>query len=333
MQTKFTKSTDAEHEVKLESSLIAAAWRCGAAFGGQKASFEVITSFVGEGASIKLTGKTENGKSLGKISDVIRNNKFIGAFDVPSDIERGDLAYFEVQLPANGLSGESNRIPVGPPIDVTNLKWSAKEARRGDKLKLTADARGVPDGTEAKITIFEYDRDNIHDRIVELMAEVKNQKIEIEWEYEYYEDTDEIPTEEELNRYGKNYNPPEYFFTVTIGDAVFGKKQESGLLEFKDWIEIELKDENGNPVPNQRYVIELPDGSKKEGNLDENGHAKIEGIPPGAINVSYPDALENEESEESAGGQDEGGSTESSDENEGEEGEDDAVESNQGTQN
>ena len=142
---------------------------------------------------------------------------------------------------------------------------------------------------EATLTIFEYDRDNIHDKIIELPGEIKNQKLAVKWEYEYHEDTDEIPTDEEMKRYGKNYNPPEYFFTVTVGDAVFGKKQESGLLLFKDWVEIYLKDSEGNPLPNQNYTLVLPDGQQRKGTLDGSGYAREADIPPGEIKIEFPD--------------------------------------------
>ena len=75
MDLKFTKSTDTEHEIKLESSLISASWRCGKAIAGQTATFEVRTAFVGEGATITVTGQSENGKQLGKIRAVSRRNK------------------------------------------------------------------------------------------------------------------------------------------------------------------------------------------------------------------------------------------------------------------
>ena len=92
----FTKSTDTEHEIKLDSTLISASWRNGTAVAGRPAKFEVITSFVGNGAKIKITGNTENGTKLGKISDTISNNVYVGEFDVPEDIDLDDEAYFEV---------------------------------------------------------------------------------------------------------------------------------------------------------------------------------------------------------------------------------------------
>jgi len=60
--------------------------------------------------------------------------------------------------------------------------------------------------------------------------------------------------------------------------------------EKKSWIEIELVDEAGQPVPGERYVVILPDGTTvAEGTLDEKGFARVEGIDPGTCKVSFPD--------------------------------------------
>jgi hypothetical protein len=252
-------------------------------------ALEVATSFVGNGASIKIKGKSENGKKLGKLDGKVKNNIFVGALDIPDDVKIGDQVYFEVDLPQNGLSGESNRIPTASSIDVTNLKWSAKEARRGDTLTLSADVRGCKDGTDAMITIYEYDRDSIHDKIIDIPAIVTNAKIEVKWEYEYFEDTDEIPSDEELKKYGKAYNPPEYFFVIDIEGRKFGRKQESGLLLFKDWLEIKLTDSLGQPIANVGYTLYLPDGSQRKGRLSADGFAREGDVPPGRCRFEFTD--------------------------------------------
>jgi len=285
---KYSKSTDARHTIKLESGLIYAVWRTSVARAGGTAGFEVRTSFVGNGARIKITGKSDAGNTLGEIDGQIRNNKFIGEFDIPVDFDPDDSVFFEVKLPQNGLSGESNRILAAPAIDVTNLKWSAAEARRGDILTLSADVAGCRDGAEATVTIFEYDRDGVHDRIIQIPTTVTRNKISVRWQYEYHEDTDEIPTEEELQKYGRHYHPPEYFFVVDIDGTRFGESQESGLLIFKDWIEIRLADRNEALMPNEDYVLTLPDGGRRRGKLDGNGYARVDGIPPGQCTIDFP---------------------------------------------
>jgi len=285
MELKFNKAAGKEEKVKLDSHLIYASWLAGRALGGAQAKFEVGTAFVGNGAPIKITGKSTGGKKLGKVEGEVRGNRFSGALDIPADIEVGDEVYFEVKLSRNSLSGESDRIPAAPGVQVSNMSWNASEARRGDTLKLTADITGLHDGTEVLITIYEHDRDGLHDKITEFPATVGKHKIEVEWEYEYHEDTDEIPTQQEMERYGRSYNPPEYFFTVTVEGAEFGREQESGILAFRDWLELVFRNPDGTPAADQRYAVTLPDGEEREGTLDNEGRGRVEGIPPGPCNV------------------------------------------------
>jgi len=54
------------------------------------------------------------------------------------------------------------------------------------------------------------------------------------------------------------------------------------------WISIELKDDKGKPVPNQEYEVKTSDGDIVGGKLDEDGKAKVEGLPPGQCEVRFP---------------------------------------------
>ncbi|HWR84081.1 MAG TPA: hypothetical protein VN285_12340 [Candidatus Deferrimicrobium sp.] len=297
MDLKFTKPTDSEEKIELESSLVSASWRCGKAIAGLPAPFEVRTAFVGEGAPIKVTGKSENGEKLGKIKDAIRGNVFVGEFEIPEDAEVGDQVYFEVELSKNDLSGESERIPVYPPVRVFNLKWSATQVRRGDILTLSADTTNLTDGSEVTVIIYEYDRDKAHDKVIELPVTVAKDRIELKWEFEYQGDIDKIPTQKELDKYGGKYQPPQYFFTVKVESTEFGSKQESGLVEFKDWLVIEFKGLDGLARANENYAFELADGSKKKGQLDAAGKVRLEDIPPGPCWVEFPDAKSSTETQ------------------------------------
>jgi hypothetical protein len=60
-------------------------------------------------------------------------------------------------------------------------------------------------------------------------------------------------------------------------------------VEEKTWISIVLTDADKRPVPFRRYHIELPDESVREGMLDENGRARLQGIDPGTCKVSFPE--------------------------------------------
>jgi len=60
--------------------------------------------------------------------------------------------------------------------------------------------------------------------------------------------------------------------------------------EEKTWIEIELVDEENQPVAGKKYRITLADGKTiAQGMTDSSGLARIAGIDPGTCEVTFPD--------------------------------------------
>jgi hypothetical protein len=253
---------------------------------GDTVKFYVQTHFVGSGSDIEIKVEDKDGKAVTQVAGKVFGDYFANSLTVPEDVR--DSLVFTAKLTKHGLEKKSNAMQVIPPFKITNLKWGQKEARRGEVVKLTADTKGLEDGTDVVIRIYEYDQDGAHDFITKFPCRVKDKKIESDWEYEYHEDTDEIPTDEEMKKYGNNYNPPEYFFVIECHGKRFGDKQESKLLEFKDWIEITLTDAVGLPVAGADYVVRLADGSEKKGKLDAEGHARVDHVAPGEYWVHLP---------------------------------------------
>jgi len=272
-------NTDKTNKIKLESSIDRVMWTSVAVSPGAKVGLDVDTHFVGSNSEIKIEISDKSGKKFETIKAKMSGNHFWKQITVPEKAK--EELFAEVKLPKHSLSKKSNGLYLFPLIEIKNLKWDKQEARRGDILKLTADIKGLADGNEAEIQIWEHDADEAHDLITKFPVIIKNQKIEAEWEYEYYEDTDDIPTEEESE---KGYNPPEYFFRVIVA----GKSADSGLLEFKDWIEIILTNDAGEPMKGEKYILNMPDGSQREGTLDDTGYAREENVPPGSATYEFP---------------------------------------------
>ncbi|MCK6556319.1 type VI secretion system tip protein VgrG [Candidatus Binatia bacterium] len=67
------------------------------------------------------------------------------------------------------------------------------------------------------------------------------------------------------------------------GEPVPGEEAE------RTFVEIELVDTDGTPLPGVRYRIVLPDGRIEEGALDAAGRARIEDLDHGTCQVSFPD--------------------------------------------
>jgi hypothetical protein len=65
--------------------------------------------------------------------------------------------------------------------------------------------------------------------------------------------------------------------------------QAGDKLRLRTWIEVQLIGEDDKPIPYQKYLVTLPGGATRSGTLDEEGKARIEGIPAGTCKVSFPD--------------------------------------------
>ena len=59
--------------------------------------------------------------------------------------------------------------------------------------------------------------------------------------------------------------------------------------EKKSWIRVRIVDEEGNPVPSERYRITCPDGTVKERTTDANGMGYVSSIDPGMCQIEWPD--------------------------------------------
>ncbi|SRR6266550_7750385 len=74
--------------------------------------------------------------------------------------------------------------------------------------------------------------------------------------------------------------------TSNVGDLEEEKSEEN--QEPTHWIEIKLQNPDGKPVPDEEYRVKLPDETIQSGRLDDEGKARIEGIPPGQCEVNFP---------------------------------------------
>ncbi len=84
---------------------------------------------------------------------------------------------------------------------------------------------------------------------------------------------------------------PDAWSTFRASEKLEEKEPEPEKKEKKTFIAIKLVDEDDPsvPVPFKRYRVVLPDGSTREGMLDQHGYALIDQIDPGECQVSFPD--------------------------------------------
>ncbi|MDH4275905.1 MAG: hypothetical protein OEW08_12790, partial [Gammaproteobacteria bacterium] len=149
---------------------------------------------------------------------------------------------------------------------IVNPRWSTDAAKADEKLEMNTDTFGIPDGTAARIDVWVTDISG-PDFIIDSIEEtVKSKKITATWKFPHLSGADLIP----------NAIAPDFYFTVSVG----ADKVRSGPVRIRDWIDIELKNDEGKAIANASYVLTTPAGDVRQGKTDANGEAKEDDLPP-----------------------------------------------------
>ena len=168
---------------------------------------------------------------------------------------------------------------------ITNAEWSTKKAKYGETVKMGAEVTGFESGAKATFQVFKRDS-NRADRPVDTIGniDVSDGTIEADWRFEYREGEDDP----ELGRRDTGrYSYPSFYFTVTIEEV----KASSGTLRLTDDLEIELNDEDGNPMKDEPYEVRLASGEVRTGKLDQDGKATEKDVPPTRNQVEFPNQV------------------------------------------
>lgn len=163
-------------------------------------------------------------------------------------------------------------------VAVTNAYWSTKKASVGDKVTLTAETAGIESGEKATFDIHIRDSNFADHLLTTIESSVDGDKIEAEWELEIDE---KLLGDQDGKEKQGGYSSPWFYFIVKAG----GAGGRSGLLWYRDYIELSLKDAEGKALANKKVKLFFPDGSVKEATLDGSGYAKVEKIPPGKAKI------------------------------------------------
>jgi hypothetical protein len=243
---------------------------------GGKIGYEVLTSFIANGSTLKIKLKDGKGKVHLEEEVKIYANHLVKEFVVPVSAEQS--LTIEAELPDHGLKQVSKAIPVAPRVEIRNAKWNKEEAERGDIVFMSADIRGLPDGYPVEVVVLEHDLDGAHDFVTKIKALVDGGKIQLPWEFRYIDDTDDILSFDESK---KGYRFPTYFFRVSAA-GIFA---DSNFLSFnKDWITFKIIDNFHQQYQNiDKINFVLADGSRRTEQPNNLAEIQLRNIPPGKL--------------------------------------------------
>ncbi|HET8542763.1 MAG TPA: type VI secretion system tip protein TssI/VgrG [Anaeromyxobacter sp.] len=75
---------------------------------------------------------------------------------------------------------------------------------------------------------------------------------------------------------------------LQLKGAAVKKIQPQSVQQQEDFVELELVDDEGNPVANEPFELHLANGEVRKGRLDGGGKARVEGVPPGGCRAVFP---------------------------------------------
>jgi hypothetical protein len=209
---EYSSQTGQVKKVTLPSSIEQVMWSKKIAAAGGLVDLDIFTLYIGNNSEIQIELSDGSGKAHGKYTERMAGNRFRVSIRVPS--EAREELYATVKFPKHGLQQKSPRLLVAPAVHVSKAAWSKQEAKLGEIIKLIADVKGVPDGIEAVVHIYEFAVDGAHELLTKFPVHVKAQKVEAEWEHAVLQAA----------------KGAKYFFRV----AVAGVTGDSGFLESKE---------------------------------------------------------------------------------------------------
>jgi len=73
-----------------------------------------------------------------------------------------------------------------------------------------------------------------------------------------------------------------------MADAAPGQPMIQPCRDTQSWIEVRLVDQDGTPIPGERFELRLPDQSLQRGRLDASGSVRFEAIVAGTATIAFP---------------------------------------------
>ncbi len=207
-------------------------------------------------------------------------------YAVTSPSENRQTGYLSCRIKKTGIEEGTYKVSLQA---IINTAWGCKKARNGEPVDMIVETTGVENGVPVTFVVLER-TPNRSPRTVRTVSDVpiEDGKAKATWSFKWERDIDDRPgTEDKPAR----YSSPDYFFQVHVADM----KAYSPMLDYKDYVAIELRDENNDPVPEAEYRLYLANGEIRTGKLDRNGYKREENVTPGSYRAEFIETAETEE--------------------------------------
>jgi uncharacterized Zn-binding protein involved in type VI secretion len=165
-----------------------------------------------------------------------------------------------------------------------NSKWAKESAKLDEKVELSVECDGLKDGETVLFQIWKRDLSGPDSLVNSIEGKVQGNKSKVEWKFGSVPENSDKKSENGSES-SSGFSAPEYYF-IALNSV--NLKNRSGFLFLEDFIEIELKDDEDNPLADEEYIVFTPSGEIRTGKLNGSGYVKEEKISGGVCSVKFP---------------------------------------------
>ncbi len=265
----YKGKTDEILEIELPSAIVAARWGNNAVVGDGHIALEVMTVYVADGASLKITVRDKDGAPLDTLKGKIFSNLFRTQYQ-PSKENTTGAMFFEAELPNHGLKSSSPLTAALPPARLRNLQWldeenrEASELQRGRRYTLRADVDKSGDFQTVFAIVYQVEEGKPNRRWREFSGTIVQNKVEIVWEVPLSEEKPSITVEANAEEAPEtNTESLETFFQLDYVGSSANSAQIPVVASLQMWT-IEMED----TLFNHNSVVVLPSAPEGPGASD-----------------------------------------------------------------
>jgi uncharacterized Zn-binding protein involved in type VI secretion len=201
------------------------------------------------------------------------------AFTDPDGAETEGVLRTDGRLRADGVSEGQGEVVLR---SVHAARWEKAEARTDESVRFSARTSGFENGTPATVQIVQSDLHGADVVVQTVSTYVQQGAIEGEYVFAHLQTTDrKVPLS--THERHETYSAPRFYFEVIVDNCT----ARSGFLEYQDYLEIELRNEQDEAVPRAEYFVQMPHGGVRTGKLDADGFGREDNLPPGKCLVQF----------------------------------------------
>ncbi|MFV2055491.1 MAG: hypothetical protein ACC707_03445, partial [Thiohalomonadales bacterium] len=221
MNNTFARPTDQDHQVIVTSEIASVIWGSQAAAIGETVVITVHTRFVGRGSSINLRIQQSNGKQIHNIELPVYGDRVKTEFMIPAGVKTDLIC--TVTLSTNGSQKDSLPLRIIPERTIDQLRWQPSDVSRETIVNLQAQVTGIAAEDTVLIKIYEYSEQGLHLPLTQLYSQIEQDKIDLDWCFDYPQSTQNIATQIQQQDVNDNYRVPRFYWTVEHDGQTYGE--------------------------------------------------------------------------------------------------------------